>query len=53
MKGLEGQYTYFDVTSYEGGRRSSRRNNYKKSVRRVKTAKRSRSVKSRKYRNRK
>jgi hypothetical protein len=32
---------------------SSRRNNYKKSVRCVKTAKRSRSVKSRKYRNRK
>lgn len=36
-----------------GRRRSSSRKNYKKSVRRVKTAKRSRSVKSRKYRNRK
>jgi hypothetical protein len=53
MKELVGKYTYFDVTTYEGGRRSSLRNNYKKSVRRVKSAKRASRSASRKYRNRK
>ena len=55
MKELEGTYTYFDITTYEGGRRrsSSRRKNYKKSVRRVKSAKRASKSASRKYRNRK
>jgi hypothetical protein len=53
MNELVGKYTYFDMTSYEGGRRSSLRNNYKKSVRRVKSAKRASRSRSRKYRNRK
>jgi hypothetical protein len=53
MQELVGKYTYFNVTSYKGGRRSSLRNNYKKSVRRVKSAKRASRSASRKYRNRK
>ena len=52
MNELKGKYTLFDMTSYEGGRRSSLRNNYKKSVRRVKSAKRASKSASRKYRNR-
>jgi hypothetical protein len=42
---------YVDPTYVGGG--SSRRNNYKKSVRRVKSAKRASRSRSRKYRNRK
>ena len=54
MKNIVGKYTYFDMTSYGGRRRSSsRRKNYKKSVRRVKSAKRASRSRSRKYRNRK